>query len=149
MGHSAGATHVASYVAGRQFWGGPTSLLKGAIIVSGSFTVEAPQDADPADRPLLERARQYFGDAPQRFEEEASLHGLVEANIPLLVVNAELDPPYFLRQRTLLESAVHDRGRGDVRFASLAGHNHMSEIYSVNTRETALSRPILEFVRRN
>lgn len=149
MGHSAGATHVASYVGGRQFWGGPTPLLKGAIIVSGSFTVEALQNADPADRPLLARAAQYFGEAPQRFAEESSLAGLVAAPVPLLIANAELDPPYFLHQRALLETALRPRGRHDIDFALLSGHNHMSEIDSVNAGDTVLTRDILDFVRRH
>lgn len=67
MGHSAGATHVASYGADRTLWHGDTPGVHGMIIISGSFTVEAPETAPAADRPLLTRAKAYFGSDPDKF----------------------------------------------------------------------------------
>jgi triacylglycerol lipase len=149
MGHSAGATHVASYGADRTLWDGDRPAVRGMIIVSGSFTVESADAAAPVDKPLLARAKAYFGDDPQKFAAQSSLDGLLASGIPLLLANAELDPDYFLRQRqTLLSAATPDRSRS-IHAALLRGHNHMSEIFSVNSPDMSLTREILNFVRRN
>ncbi|WEK02300.1 MAG: alpha/beta hydrolase [Candidatus Sphingomonas phytovorans] len=149
MGHSAGATHVASYGADRTLWRGDTPGVRGMIVISGSFTVEAPETAPAADRPLLTRAKAYFGSDPDKFAAESSLNGLLASRTPLLLANAEFDPDYFLRQRQQFLSAVpRDRSRG-VSSVMLAGHNHMSEIYSINTSDKSLTREIITFVRRN
>lgn len=147
MGHSAGATHVASY--GGMQRSKDASALRGMIIVSGSFTVEAPDAAASADMPLLTRAKAYFGDDPTKFAAESSLNGLIASGIPLLLANAEFDPDYFLRQRReFLSATPRDRSQS-VRSIVLAGHNHMSEIFAVNTPDTSFTREILKFVQRN
>ena len=149
MGHSAGATHVASYVGDKRFWQGDAPPLAGAIIVSGSYTVEAPQDAPPQDRSFLERASAYFGKDPKLAAEQASLPGLVRGHTRLLIVNAQYDPPYFRRQADILAKAMADAPARHARFVVLPGHNHMSQIFAVNSSDRALTRQIELFVRHD
>lgn len=146
MGHSAGATHVATYGADPSLCGFDHALVRGLIIVSGSFTVENADAAAPADKPLLMRAKAYFGNDPAKFGAQSSLNGLLGSGLPMLVANAEFDPDYFLAQRKLLLS---DGRAASIQAVMLAGHNHMSEIDAVNTQDDSLTREILAFTRRN
>ncbi|MCG3190094.1 MAG: hypothetical protein LKCHEGNO_02703 [Burkholderiaceae bacterium] len=136
VGHSAGAVHVASYVAFPQFWKAGGIGLAGAVLVSGLYDFEKMKPDKP------EQA--YFGDKAGS-AEISSLPGLLKAPIPLMVVHAELDPPQFVEQAKLLNDAACRQGRCP-RFVVLAGHSHISEMYAVNTGDTSLSAPLMEFV---
>jgi triacylglycerol lipase len=137
MGHSAGAVHVASYVAFAAHHAAPGSGLAGAILVSGLYDLEKTKPGKP------ELA--YYGDKAGT-AEVSSLAGLVRSPLPLLVAHAELDPPQFVEQAALLNSALCAAGRCP-RVVRLAGHSHMSEVYAINTADASLSSPLLDFVR--
>ena len=139
MGHSAGAVHVATYVAHRQFHGPKGIGLAGAILVSGIYDLNA-REAGPNEKI-------YFGGDASKYAERSSLKGLVEARLPLLVVAAELDPPMFREEATQLNGALCKAGRCPP-FVTLAKHSHMSETYAINTKDTGLSADILAFVTK-
>jgi acetyl esterase/lipase len=138
MGHSAGAVHVASYVAHPEFHGPKGIGLTGAILVSGLYDLTSMQPGAP------EKA--YFGEDAVKYAERSSLAGLVAAPIPLMVAYAELDPPVFQEQAKQLNAGMCKAGRCP-RFLPLAKHSHMSEVYAINTADTALSGPLLAFVK--
>jgi acetyl esterase/lipase len=138
MGHSAGAAHVAGYVAHRPAHGAKGIGLAGAIVVSGIYDLTSMEAGAP------EKA--YFGEDASKYAERSSLIGLVAAPIPLLVAHAELDPPVFHQQAKQLNEALCKAGHCP-RFVALAKHSHMSEVYAINTEDTALSGPILAFVK--
>jgi triacylglycerol lipase len=137
MGHSAGAAHVAGYVAYSPAHGPKGIGIAGAILVSGVYDLTSMEAGPP------EKA--YFGEDASKYAERSSLAGLVAAPIPLLVAHAELDPLFFQQQAKELNEALCKAGRCP-RFVALAKHSHMSEVYAINTADTALSGPILAFV---
>jgi acetyl esterase/lipase len=139
MGHSAGATHVATYVGHKEFHGPGGSGLAGAIFSSGIYDLskEEPTEARTA----------YFGD-PARFAERSALPGLVDSNVPFMMSSAELDPPGMERQFNLLKETMCKSERGCVRAIVLPHHSHMSESYAINTADTQLSDQILEFMAK-
>lgn len=138
MGHSAGAVHVASYVAHNRFHGPKGVGLAGAILVSGLY--------DMASVPPGGSEKAYFGDDRSTYAERSSLAGLAKTPIPLLAAYAELDPDVFQRQAKQLNDTLCKAERCP-RLVTLAKHSHMSEVYAINTRDTALSEQILAFVR--
>ena len=145
LGHSAGATHVASYVSHSQFWEGAHLNIRGAIIASGSFDVTVGQV--PADeQSFVDREGAYFIQDPSRLAEQSSIPGLLSSPVPLLIVNAEFDPAYFLRRTAALKTAFEGSHR-DARFVLLSAESHMSEIFSVNSEDESLSREIDHFIR--
>lgn len=144
MGHSAGATHVASYVSHPQFHG--KTNIQGAIIVSGSFELTPSASVIPEEATLVQREKSYFGEDSALDSEKSSTAGLTSAPIPLLFVNAEYDPPFFRRHAAALRTAFQRVHRHD-RFIVLTAENHMSEIFSVNTKDDGLSRAVEEFTR--
>jgi hypothetical protein len=64
-----------------------------------------------------------------------------------MIVAAEMDPALFLRQFELLKDATCKTASGCARALILPQHNHMSEVYSINTADTRLTDQILDFVK--
>jgi acetyl esterase/lipase len=139
MGHSAGAVHVASYVSHPEFHKVKGGGLAGAILVSGIYDLTVT----PAGAP--ERA--YFGTDPARYTEQSSVNGLAKIKTPLMLVAAELDPPWAHEQFDFLKDSLCKSEHGCVRSVLLPQHSHMSEAYSINTADTRLTDQILDFVK--
>jgi acetyl esterase/lipase len=138
MGQSAGAAHVAQFLAHARFDSADRSALAGAILVSGLY------DTDTMDKNPLFKA--YFGEDASLYRERSALPGLAESSVPLLVTLAEFDPLDFKRQYVELLRACLEKKRGLPRLAWLAGHGHLSGILAVNTEHDFLGDRILEFV---
>ncbi len=139
MGHSAGAIHVASYVSHPEFYKVKNGGLKGAIMVSAIYDLTAA--------PLTDPEKAYFGSDASRYAAESSLPGLLKTNIPLMAVSSELDLQGFVKQLDLFKEASCKRPTGCARTVMLPQHNHMSEVYSINTADTRLTDQILEFMK--
>ncbi|WP_271568813.1 alpha/beta hydrolase [Bradyrhizobium sp. CCBAU 11386] len=133
MGHSAGASHVANYLARAIV---PTVV--GAILISGTFDLR-PQVEVPGQK-------SYFGPNTELWPERSSIKGLVRSNMPLLVAHGGVDVPYYIDQAETLKAAMCAENRCP-RFVALKGHSHMSEVYSINTGDTTLTEAVLAFVR--
>jgi triacylglycerol lipase len=140
MGHSAGATHVATYVAHKEFHGPKGSGLAGAMLSSGIYDLSK---AEPTEERVA-----YFGADPSRYAERSALPGLIDSNVPFMISSAELDPPAMVEQFNLLREAMCKSERGCIRAVALPHHSHMSESYSINTADTQLSNQILEFIEK-
>jgi triacylglycerol lipase len=139
MGHSAGAIHVATYVAHPEFHKVPGGGLAGAIMVSGIYDLTAT--------PLGDQEMAYFGSDPSLYQERSSLAGLRATALPLMIVSSELDLPRFVEQFELLKQATCKRASGCARAVMLPQHSHMSEVYSINTSDDRLTREIAEFMQ--
>jgi triacylglycerol lipase len=139
MGHSAGAAHVAQYVAHTQFHVAPGSGLAGAVLLSGLFD---PLTAE-ANPPL----QAYFGKDTAQYPDRSAVPGLVVSRVPLLIAYAELDPEDFHAQSNQLNTALCNAGRCQGLY-KLMGHSHMSEVYSINTADTTVTTLIKQLVDR-
>ncbi len=139
MGHSAGATHVASYVSHPEFHGPRGSGLAGAILSSGGYDFTEGEQSDGRTA--------YFGSDPALLAQRSAVAGLIKTKIPLMTSSAELDPPPIAAQSALLRDALCKSEHGCVRSIVLPKHSHMSESYSINTADTQLSDQIVEFIK--
>jgi acetyl esterase/lipase len=139
MGHSAGATHVASYVSHPEFHGPKGSGLAGAILSSGGYDFTKDEQS--------EGRIAYFGSDSALLAQRSAVAGLIKTNIPLMMSSAELDPPPIAAQSALLKDALCKSEHGCVRSIVLPKHSHMSESYAINTADTQLSDQILEFIK--
>lgn len=142
MGHSAGATHVASYVAHERFHRVPGSGLAGALMLSGVYRVTPDLVAGGPTYPG------YYGTDASKYDEESSLAGLVATRVPLWVGNAEFDPPSFDEQAKLLRAALCGAGKcaAGPRFAH---HSHMSQAYSIDSDDPAVGDAMRAFIERH
>jgi len=134
-GHSAGAAHVADYLAHAANTGADPGIA-GAILTSGFYDLGEE----------VSIWKDYYGDDVSQYATRSSLPGLLKTATPLLVTYAELDPDSFQSQtRGLLEARANE-GR-PVASVRLAGHSHISETYAVGTGDESLSGPVLEFIQ--
>ena len=139
MGHSAGAAHVAQYVAHPQFHAAPGSGLAGAVLLSGIF--------DPVTSEAGPPLQAYFGKDTALYPARSAVPGLVASRVPLLIAYAELDPQDFHTQSGQLNTALCNAGRCQGLY-KLMGHSHMSEVYSINTTDTTVTNLMKQLVDR-
>ena len=139
MGHSAGATHVASYLSHPEFHGPKGSGLAGAILSSGGYDFTKDEQS--------EGRIAYFGSDSALLAQRSAVAGLIKTRIPFMISSAELDPPPIAAQSALLKDALCKSEHGCVRSIVLPKHSHMSESYAINTADTQLSDQILEFIK--
>ncbi len=140
VGHSAGASHVAAYVAHSRFHAAPGAGISGALLLSGVYRIDSDLVAASPTYPS------YFGSDPSLYAERSSLEGLVKTDVPLLVARAELDPPSFRSQAQLLRSRLEAAGRAFT-WAEFDGHGHMSEAYSIGTQMDPVGDAMLSFIK--
>jgi len=133
MGQSAGAVHVAGYIARLEGW-----KPAGALLISGLY------DTDTMNRD--ERFRAYFGNDDAKLENVSFLGALAGTQVPLFVVVAELDPHDFQNQFVMLLEARVRRRMPPVRFVQLEGHNHFTTVWCLNTSADTLGPEIRKFV---
>ncbi|HUN26882.1 MAG TPA: nuclear transport factor 2 family protein [Steroidobacteraceae bacterium] len=135
-GHSAGAAHVADYLA-HVATTAARPAVAGAILTSGFY--------DLGNQVSI--WKDYYGTDVSKYPERSSLPGLLKTPTPLLVTDAELDPPMMREQTDELTAARAKEGR-PVERVFLPNHSHLSETYAVGTPDESLSAPVLEFIRR-
>jgi triacylglycerol lipase len=122
MGHSAGATLIASYLARSC-----DTELAGAILCSGTYDVA-----------LMERSPNhvaYFGADPARYDAMSSVDALAESTLPLLVTYTQLEPRKFVLQADNLLHALTARRPRPVTSLCLHDHTHFSQVFQLNARD--------------
>lgn len=143
IGHSAGATHAACYVAQPQFWTDGIGI-RGAVLVSPTDGATPDDRALADDLAFLDHERAYFGTDDTLYAARAAVPALAASEVPLLFVGPEFDPGFFARHLERLRDLFAAAGRDD-RFVTLEAHNHMSTIFSLNTADTRLGDLIAGF----
>jgi arylformamidase len=132
-GTSAGAVHIGTYLQMRP----DTGSIRGAVLLSGLYGVTPLDDSDHL----------YFQNDEAVQALRGSLEAIAHSPVPLLVANAEFDPPRFQAESRELLHAV-SRARGSLPRAHLAsGHNHYTLAMHLGSSDTRLSEEILSFIR--
>lgn len=132
MGHSAGASHVASCIASPDLRQAPM----GAVLSSGVYDPSIGASAYAT----------YFGDDPLLRASRSSIKGVCESGIPLLVSSTEYDPK-DIQLQTIAMVTEYARLHGSFpEFVHVDGHNHYSVMYQFGTEETWYSERVRRFV---
>lgn len=137
MGQSAGAVHVANYLAGHH---GSTAetFPAAAVMVSGLY------DMTRLDYSPFEQA--YFGANPANLEAQSSLDALTRQSMPLLFSVSEYDPDHFQAQAKYLTDAFWTATGRLPRMLHLAGQNHLSPIYGIGLPDDDFGPQLLNFI---
>ena len=144
IGHSAGATHVATYAYQKALQPAEGAGIAGMVLMSGRYRFEPSPDD-----PNLKNFQAYFGvDAAQYPARSPINHVKTAAPIPTYLVVSEYDNPDLDTQGALLLGALCERDRACPRFTRMDRHNHLSMVFQFNTADDALGRDIMEFMRR-
>ena len=137
MGSSAGANHVASYVAFPEFHPADGAGIAGAIFLSGS-----PFDPTVFD---MTPYTDYFDTDAAAYAALSPTPGLLQTKVPLMLAWAGLDPPPIERQSIDLDAALRKAGRAPVT-AVLKTHSHISLNNAIGTADTELTDQLLAFI---
>lgn len=141
VGQSAGAVHVAGYLAGPAFHQVQGGGVAAGVLLSGLYDMVTAADNPPK--------RAYFGTEPELYEERSALAGLVaHCQIPLLLGVCERDPADFQGQALQLAQALFTRDKHLPEVLYQAEHNHLSSIFLLGSRADTLGAPVAQFVTR-
>jgi triacylglycerol lipase len=139
MGQSAGAAHVASYLAMEALHDSAPPVA-GALMFSGLYDV-ASMEKGPLEF-------QYYGADPALAEHQSSLPGLIASDAPMLFTVAEHDPPMFQAQAAVLANRWFAAKKAFPRLLYLPDANHMSAALGIGGGDEFLAPEIAAFVRR-
>lgn len=141
IGHSAGATHAATYAFDPQAPIPPDEHLAGVVLLSGRLRAETlPTNPNAAG------VRAYFGEDAARYEERSPMAHANRVSIPLFVAIAEFENPHLDEYGKEFVSKVGAAGRQRPRFRQVAKHNHTSIVAHFDSGEDALGLDILDFM---
>lgn len=138
-GQSAGAAHVASYLAMRELHDG-TPPVAGALMFSGLYDVTGMEKG-----PL---ELQYFGSDDSLAERQSALSGLIASRVPMLFTVAEHDPPTFQKQAAILIARWFAEKQSLPRMLYMPDANHMSAALGIGGADRFLAPEIAAFVSR-
>ncbi len=139
-GQSAGAAHVAGYVAHKAHHVAENGGIAGAILMSGIY--------DTLSCARNEFHLAYYGDDPKAWGPASCMAGLLNTTIPLMLTVSEFDPADFQTQAAQLVGAWGVTHAGYPEMHYLAGHNHLSPAQSIGSEIKAVERMVTGFVRR-
>lgn len=143
IGHSAGATHVATYAFLNELQPSDGPGLAGIVLMSGRYRV----DYDPKD-PNARNMQAYFGDDTARYPARSVINHIGETRLPVFLVVAEYDNPRLDVSGAELLAALCARDGACPRFTRMARHNHLSMVMHFNTADEEIGREIIDFMNR-
>ena len=139
-GQSAGAAHVAGYVAHKEHHAAEGGGIAGAILMSGIY------DTLSCTRNEFHIA--YYGEDSNGWGPASCMAGLINTAIPLMLTVSEFDPEDFQRQAAQFVGAWGVAHAAYPEMHYLAGHNHLSPAQSIGSETKSVERMVAGFVRR-
>jgi acetyl esterase len=144
IGHSAGATHVATYIFNKHLQPSGAPGVAGTVLISGRYRL-AYDSADPNGKAM----QAYFGEDVSIYADRSAItHIRDAAPIPVFTVIAEYELAGLDIMGAELLAGLCARDASCPRFTRLQKHNHGSEVFAFNTPDELLGREILEFMER-
>jgi triacylglycerol lipase len=139
-GQSAGAVHVASYVAHPAYHAVPGGGVRGAVLMSGLYDTTVGEAND--------NHRAYYGTDAARYAEANCLPGLLSTQTPLCFTVSEFDPPMFQAEAARTVGAWGEAKGGFPEMHYLVGHNHLTPSQSLGTPVKDVEALLADFVGR-
>lgn len=139
IGQSAGAVHVADYLARPESAAEAEANLAGAILLSCIY------DIGTSERNKLQQA--YFGIDPEGWSACSALYGVIKTKVPLLCTVAEFDIPDFQVQALRFADAWLAAHGAYPPLLRLTGHNHLSTILQLGAEDDTLGPELNLFIR--
>lgn len=141
VGHSAGGTHVATYLLDPVCDGRLQNKVSAAVLISGRLFA----DVRP-ENPNANGVREYFGNDEALYEQRSPMTHAARASIPLMVVTAQFEKPLLDQYGLEFASRVSRLTGNTPRFMQMRGHNHTSITAHFNSGEDQLGREMLAFM---
>ncbi len=149
VGESAGAAHIAAAVLMKRFHGDGGLGAAGAMLISGVYNAQLDflarqQFGTPTPDP---RNEAYFGTDTSQYTAMSTVANIDSATVPLLITYAELDPLQQQIQAGELFSTLCVKHGACPAIQMIRHHNHLSQLYAINTGDMLLGQAMLDFVR--
>jgi acetyl esterase/lipase len=139
IGHSAGGTHVASYVFDPSL-GYLGKYTAGAVLISARLRA----DVSP-ENPNAEGVRAYFGNDETQYEQRSPVSHAAHSKLPVFIVTTEFENPLLDVYGLEMACQISLARRQAPRYRQMRSHNHMSVVAHFNSGEEDLGREILDF----
>ena len=147
MGSSAGAAHVAGYVFFEEYQIKDDGVA-GAILSSmPSFDLTKKLTAEGGLSHPGERG--YFGADVSKYASISPASAIKGRRVPLYIGYAELDMPMVHNQVMMLINAVYERDKMLPAVKQVIGHNHISIIRHINTKDQSYGPDLVDFIKSN
>jgi acetyl esterase len=141
IGHSAGGTHVATYVFDSEF----DKRLSGNIAGIALLSARLKADVLPGN-PNAGGVKAYFGPDAALYEQRSPVtHAHRRAEVPLFIAIAEYENPYLDQYGAEFFERACPARSAKPRFVQMKKHNHTSIVAHFNSGEDYLGREIVEF----
>jgi len=147
-GESAGAAHVAAATLVRRFQPPRGLRLAGVALISGVYNprlefLARREFGIPTPDP---RNDAYYGANSDRLGDMSTVELIDAAPLPLLITYAELDLPQMQVQAGELFARLVTRHGFSPALCVIRGHNHLTQVYSVNTGDESLTAVLSDFM---
>jgi acetyl esterase/lipase len=137
IGYSAGAAHVASYLAHPEFQqGGPN--VAGVVLVSGIYRPGADASAG-------EKA--YFGADPSKYDERSAFPGIAHVETPILLAWSVMDSPEVIAQGKKLKEFLCSVPAHCPHTKVLDSREGLHSVFSYDIANENLAGATIELVR--
>jgi len=137
IGYSAGASHVANYLAHPEFQlSGPG--VAGVVLVSGLYRLGAEASA-------AEKA--YFGDDPSKYQERSAFPGIVHVETPILLAWSIMDSAQIIAQGEKLKEFLCNVPAHCPHTKVLDSREGLSSVFSFDISNDSLAGATIELVR--
>ena len=110
------------------------------VLLSGPYSFDF---ASPSKGGLA-----YFGEDPKRWPEMVIPAHVTRADIPVLFTTAEWDNARYLWPHAAVYRELVEKHGARPRYKQSPGHNHSSQLLSVGTPDTSVSRELVDFIER-
>jgi len=137
IGYSAGAFHVASFLAHPEFQTRDSNVA-GAVLVSGLYRLSA--DASAAEK-------SYFGADASKYEHRSVFPGILTIDTPLLLAWSLLDPPQLVAQAEKLKELLCNSTAHCPHTTVLKERASLASAFGPDASSGSLAEPTLELVR--
>ena len=143
LGHSAGATHAATWTFMRDIHGPMGPRIAGAMLISGVYAALHPQFSTETPR---QNQFDYYGDDMQRWAAMAPFEHITPGHPPVFVISSEYEPYYFAWPSVALLGALVKCDRRMPRHKFLPDHNHVSSALQINSEIDTLGPELIDFI---
>jgi acetyl esterase/lipase len=137
LGYSAGAFHVASFLAHPEFQESDSGVA-GAVLVSGIYRTSA--DASATEK-------SYFGSDPSKYEERSAFPGILNIETPIVLAWSAIDPPRLVVQGEKLKELLCNSATHCPHTTVLRNRESLASVLGTDADGEGLAEPIRELIR--
>jgi len=137
IGHSAGAHLVGAYVLNPSLHPAAGPGIAGAVVISiPAYRAASISEADQV----------YLGKDKSEFAKRVPASFVQASKTPLFIIMTQYDPPGLAPESYAMAEAICVRDGQCPRFLYVNGHNHITEVASIGSKDDQLGRALVDFI---